>query len=96
MIIEYDTRPDITVDAKLRSLIKSIQLALNELDTNAGNTVQVQTADVSALAASVASLSASVSVISSRLSEIETALGTINGQLTSLDERVTALEQQNG
>lgn len=96
MIIEYDTRPDITVDAKLRSLIKSIQLALNEVDTNAGTTATAQTADISGISASVASLSASVSVISSRLLEIETALGTINGQLTSLDERVTALEQQNG
>ena len=44
MIIEYDTRPDITVDAKLRSLIQSIQLAFNETDSISSRLSEIETA----------------------------------------------------
>ena len=33
MIINYDKNPRLSTDRKLQSLIESIQLALNEIDT---------------------------------------------------------------
>lgn len=37
MIIQYDRNPELAVDQKLQSLMDSIQLALDEINTLIGN-----------------------------------------------------------
>ena len=80
MIIEYDTRPDATVDEKLRSLIQSIQLALGEVGIDASNANTSQTQDLSAVIAElrrvtedITSLSDAISGIADRVTALENA-----------------------
>lgn len=77
MIIQYDTRPDATIDEKLRSLIHSIQLALGEIGIREDNNSTSQSIDINTLSALVRELSNTVASISSAI--------------TGIDERVTAL-----
>ena len=80
MIIQYDTRPDATIDEKLRSLIHSIQLALGEIGIKEDNNSTSQNIDINTLSALVKELSNTVS----SLSEVIAGIG----------ERVTALEDR--
>ena len=99
MIIQYDTRPDATVDEKLRSLIESIQLAFSEVGIDATNTATSQSADISevlseirTLADSVSSISGAITQMDGQVTALEESIASIEETLTSLDERVTALE----
>ena len=99
MIIQYDTRPNATVDEKLRSLIESIQLAFGEVGIDATNTATSQSTDISAvisaiqqLSDSIGSISDAITRIDERVTALEETITSIEGTLTSLDERVTALE----
>lgn len=101
MIIQYDTRPDATIDEKLRSLINSIQLALGEHGINVSNTSISQSADISSLTTEInliremaSSLFSTTSGLDARLTDAEGAITNINETIASLDARVTALEQQ--
>ena len=85
MIIQYDTRPNATVDEKLRSLIESIQLAFGEVGIDATNTATSQNTDISAIVTEIRLLSDAVNSLSD-------ATTRMNQNITSLDERVTALE----
>lgn len=79
MIIQYDTRPNATVDEKLRSLIHSIQLALGEIEATAGGEGYGGTGDISA--------------ILSTLQQLSTSLASALIAISGIDERVTDLEE---
>lgn len=79
MIIQYDTRPNATVDEKLRSLIHSIQLALGEIETAAGGG-SGEMGDISMILNTLQQLS----------SLVTSAMIAING----IDERVSELEEE--
>lgn len=85
MIIQYDTRPDATIDEKLRSLIHSIQLALGEVGIREDSNVTSQTADITALSAAIRQLSDEISTYAASIEDISESV-------TGLDERVTELE----
>lgn len=100
MVIGYDTRPNATIDEKLRSLIESIQLAFGEVGIDATNTATSQNTDMSAVLTELRQLSDSVYSISEALARtaqgvtaLEEAIAAISDSITSLDERVTALEE---
>lgn len=80
MIIQYDTRPDATVDQKLMSLIRSIQLALDEVGIREDNTITSQNEDVSSLISLVRQLREDVTSLADAV--------------TGIDGRVTILEGQ--
>lgn len=100
MIIQYDTRPDATIDEKLRSLIESVQLALGEIGIRESNNITSQTINVEAVLALVRELSEDVrsydEAIASLGGRLDTAEGNIytltNTTIPALDTRVTALE----
>lgn len=79
MIIQYDTRPDATTDEKLRSLIKSIQLALGEIESSTGGGSSSQPTDISSIIAS--------------LRELSDEMAAAADAITGLDDRVTELEE---
>lgn len=87
MIIQYDTRPDATIDEKLRSLIKSVQLAFGEIDITAQQTST--SADLSSLMSQVQQISSNLSALSSA---VNTAIGSLNDSISGLSDRVTVLE----
>lgn len=102
MIIQYDTRPDATIDEKIRSLIESIQLAFGEIGIDTGNTFTSQSADISAVIAEIRQLDDTVASFAEAITSLDEAVGaisdTISGiqdSITDLDERVTALEEQD-
>lgn len=99
MVLDYDTRPDATIDEKVRSLKDSIQLALNELGIDANNTSTSQGHDISsveaevrALREAVVSLSSVVTGFDTRIETLEEGAGTIDERLTAVEESVTDLE----
>jgi len=99
MVLDYDTRPDATIDEKVRSLKDSIQLALNELGIDANNTSTSQGHDISsveaevrALREAVVSLSSVVTVFDTRIETLEEGAGTIDERLTAVEESATDLE----
>jgi hypothetical protein len=107
MIIQYDTRPDATIDEKLRSLIESIQLALGEIGIRESNNVTSQTINVEAVLALVRELADDVrsydEAIASLGGRLDTAEGRIdaaegniytlnNTTIPALDTRIDALE----
>lgn len=100
MIIQYDTRPDATVDEKLRSLIESIQLALGEIGIKEDINVTSQSSDVQALSIllrelqnEVGSYTDAITGISGRVDTIEnTSLPGIGNDISGLDGRLDTLE----
>lgn len=100
MIIQYDTRPDATIDEKLRSLIESIQLAFGEVGIRENNNVTSQTINVDAVLALVRELAEDVRSCDDAISQLGDRLTTAEGSLDTLldttipalDTRVTALE----
>ena len=102
MIIQYDTRPDATIDEKLRSLIKSIQLALDEVGTKEINTSTAQNIDISSLSVLIRELSDTVSSYSDAITGIDerveniedSSIPTIQESVAGIDARVLVLEGQ--
>ena len=84
MIIQYDTRPDATVDQKLQSLINSIMLAFSEIGVT-GNTSSIDQADIKTIEAMVQNLSGNIS-------SLQVTVAGHTSDIASLDGRVTALE----
>jgi len=86
MIIQYDTRPDATVDQKLQSLINSIMLAFSEIGANVtGNTSSAEQADIKTIEAMIRDLSGNIS-------SLQVTVAGHTSDIASLDGRVTALE----
>lgn len=102
MIIQYDTRPDATIDEKLRSLIKSIQLALDEVGTKEINTSTAQNIDISSLSVLIRELSDTVSSYSDAITGIDervetiedSSIPTLQDSMAGIDARVVVLEGQ--
>lgn len=95
MIIQYDTRPDATIDEKLRSLIKSIQLALGEVGIIADKESTAQSIDINALSALIRNLSDTVSSFSDAITGIDGRVETLEDTtIPGIDGRVTVLEGQ--
>lgn len=110
MIIQYDTRPNATIDEKLRSLIDSIMLAFGEVGIKESNNITSQDTDMAAVLAlirdltnEVASYSDAITGIDGRVVTLEdTTVPGIDGRVGTLeettipaiDERVTILEGQ--
>ena len=102
MIIQYDTRPDATIDEKLRSLIKSIQLALDEVGTKESNTSAAQNVDISSLSVLIRELSDTVSSYSDAITGIDervetiedSSIPTLQDSMAGIDARVLVLEGQ--
>ena len=93
MIIQYDTRPDATIDEKLKSLIKSIQLAFNEVGIREDNNATSQNIDINALSVLVRELSDEVNSYNDAIARIDTRTTTLEQTLIpALDGRVTSLE----
>ena len=100
MIIQYDTRPDATLDEKLRSLIESIQLAFGEVGIRENNNVTSHTINIDAVLALVRELAEDVRSYDDAISQLGDRLTTAEGSLDTLldttipalDTRVTALE----
>lgn len=81
MIIQYDTRPDATVDEKLRSLINSIQLAFGEVDISVKSAGS--SADISSLLSQIQQIRSSMAALAA----------SVTASINSLSGRVTALEE---
>lgn len=105
MIIQYDTRPDATIDEKIRSLSDSIMLAFNEAgfstDHRMSSESAAQSKSIATMEAQIRQLNGLLSSMQTTLNDIATRLGnvetTVSGHtasLESLDQRVTALEQE--
>ena len=100
MIIQYDTRPDATIDEKLRSLIESVQLALGEIGIRESNNVTSQTINVEAvlalvreLADDVRSYDEAIASLGGSLSTLEdTTIPGIQGDVSDLGDRLDTLE----
>lgn len=80
MIIQYDTRPDATIDEKLRSLIHSIQLALGEIGIREDNNSTSQSIDINTLSALVRELSNTVASYSDAITGIDSRVTTLEGR----------------
>lgn len=89
MIIEYDTRPNATIDEKIRSLIDSIMLAFNEAgfstDTKVLTESESKDADISTLAAQIRQLSGDVASLGDRLDTAEDDIDTLEARWTAPD-----------
>ena len=109
MIIQYDTRPDATVDEKLRSLMSSVQRAFDEQYINRDNLYKSLLSALGVQAASLKNeftsledrvnqrsdeLSEAVAGALIRLTAVEGQLATLSGYYTALEARVTALENE--
>lgn len=80
MIIQYDTRPDATIDEKLRSLIHSIQLALGEIGIKEDNVATSQNMDINSLSAFVRELSNTVASLSDAIIAIDNRVIILEGR----------------
>lgn len=105
MIIQYDKRPDATIDQKLQSLIQSIMLAFNEagISTETGGQVISGDQDISTLAAQVRQLAGDVTALQTTavnqgeaIDALQTTVGThgtdIEGLQTTVGGHATAIE----
>ena len=77
MIIQYDTRPDATIDEKLRSLIDSLMLAFGEIGIREDNTMTSQNVDMYTMGAQIRRLSALIDSVSESLSDINEKLSNL-------------------
>lgn len=78
MIIQYDTRPNATIDEKIRSLIHSIQLALNEVES-AGGSGSIKSGDINVVLQTLQRLS-------SELTSVLSTLDDLDGRVSDLEE----------
>ena len=93
MVIQYDTRPDATIDEKLRSLIESIMLALNEAGIKSDNIVTSTNMDIASVTALINDLSSEVASYSTVLTDVDGRVDTLEDTtIPALDGRVTTLE----
>ena len=100
MIIQYDTRPDATIDEKLRSLIESIQLGFAEVGMTSGNEAAESTdqdissviAEVRRLADAVTSMSVIVGNFDQRCTDIEDSITDIQTSITDVQATITQIE----
>lgn len=90
MIIQYDTRPDATIDEKLRSLIESIQLAFGEVGIRENNNVTSQTINVDAVLALVRELGEDVRSYDDAIASLGDRLDTAEDDIDALEARWTA------
>lgn len=86
MIIDYDTRPNATVDEKLRSLIDSIMLALNETGISTDSKVS---AESESKGESIATLEAQVRQINGSLASMDSDIDGLDGRVDALEDRWT-------
>lgn len=93
MVLDYDTRPDATIDEKVRSLKDSVQLALNELGIDSNNTSTSQWQDISSVEAEVRALREAVVSLSSVVTGFDTRIGTLEEEIGTIDERLTSVEE---
>lgn len=86
MIIQYDTRPNATIDEKLRSLSESIMLAFNEaglnIDTKVSNEAESQSESIATLEAQVRQINGSLALIQSSLDGIGTRVAALEARWT--------------
>lgn len=95
MVIGYDTRPDATVDEKLRSLIHSIQLALSEIGISEDSIITSQNLGVAGVTALINNLSNEVSSYDDAITSLDGRLDTLEDTtIPGIDGRVTVLEDQ--
>lgn len=93
MIIQYDTRPDATVDEKLRSLISSIQLALGEVGIRENKNITSQDTENTAILALIRDLTNEVESYSDAITGIDGRVDTLEDTtIPALDGRVDTLE----
>ena len=96
MIIQYDVRPDATIDEKLRSLIESIQLALGEVGIVSSENQSSEQQDISAVIAELRELGSSVSTLTEVVGGFDGRLSGVETSLSSLDDTVGDLQTTIG
>ena len=90
MIIQYDTRPNATVDEKLKSLIESIQLALGEVESNgSSNEVAAQTVNTEAILSLVRNLVDDVQAYDETIAVLTDRLDVLEARWTPPDAPTT-------
>ena len=93
MIIQYDTRPDATVDEKLRSLIESIQLAFGEVGIRDDKNITSQNTENAAMKAQIRDLVNEVQSYSDAITGIDGRVETLEDTtVPGIEGRVTTLE----
>ena len=93
MIIQYDTRPDATIDEKLRSLIESIQLAFGEVGIRDDKNITSQNTENAAMQAQIRDIDNEVQSYSDAITGIDGRVETLEDTtVPGIEGRVTTLE----
>ena len=104
MIIEYDTRPNATLDEKLRSLAESVMRAFNEagFDTSVGQAavsnatasqISAAVSQINSIAASIRTMTAELERLDGAIEECREAVIGHTEDIRALTARVEALEE---
>ena len=95
MIIQYDTRPNATIDEKLKSLIESIQLAFNEIGIKDNVYQTSQNADINTVVTMLLELSETIGILDSAVTNLSNSVGTLEDTtIPGINTRVNALESK--
>lgn len=86
MIIDYDHNPNLTYDQKLQSLKESVQMALNEFETN--NATSVQNDDDPNLAKTIIE-DYTGSTLAGSAQSVKSAIDALGASVDELDDKTT-------
>jgi len=86
IIIQYDKRPNATIDEKLQSLIESIQLALNGMGVQDYTYQTSQDKSMEAVIVAIRQAEEEISTITSSIGNLGDRIDTVEGSLSTLED----------